>query len=85
MSKSPWFSQRLADLTGVPVGRALYRETTALGAALFAGVGAGVYGSVDEAVGARPKTESYAPSMAEHGREAAYARWLDAVNRTRTA
>jgi glycerol kinase len=85
MSKSPWFSQRLADLTGVPVGRALYRETTALGAALFAGVGAGVYASVEEAVTARPKTEAYAPAMGDHSREAAYARWLDAVNRTRTA
>jgi glycerol kinase len=43
MSKSAWFSQRLADLTGMPVHRASYLETTALGAALFAGLGAGVY------------------------------------------
>jgi glycerol kinase len=41
MAKSAWFSQRLADLTGIPVHRASYQETTALGAALFAGVGAG--------------------------------------------
>lgn len=84
MSKSPWFSQRLADLTGIAVGRALYRETTALGAALFAGLGAGVYKSLDEAAGARPKTEAYSPRMDNHAREAAYARWLDAVNRTGT-
>ncbi|MEJ0067113.1 MAG: hypothetical protein WDM85_18280 [Caulobacteraceae bacterium] len=38
---SPWFAQRLADLTGLVVGRASYQETTALGAALFAGLGAG--------------------------------------------
>jgi glycerol kinase len=83
MSRSPWFSQRLADLTGVGVCRATYEETTALGAALFAGVGSGVYASVAEAAGARPKTESYKPKMGGDARERAYARWLDAVSRVR--
>ncbi|WP_293904338.1 glycerol kinase GlpK [Phenylobacterium sp.] len=85
MSKSAWFSQRLADLTGVGVSRATYRETTALGAALFAGVGAGVYRDVAEAAAARPKTEAYAPAMASVPRELAYARWLDAVARVRSS
>jgi glycerol kinase len=84
MSKSAWFSQRLADLTGVSVCRATYQETTALGAALFAGVGAGVYRDVEEAAAARPQTEGYAPQMPASRREAAYARWLDAVARVRT-
>ena len=84
MSKSPWFSQRLADLTGVGVSRATYQETTALGAALFAGVGAGVYRDVEEAAGARPKTEAYRPGLSSDRRERAYARWLDAVNRVGT-
>jgi len=84
MSRSVWFSQRLADLTGVSVCRATYGETTALGAALFAGVGAGVYRDVEEAAGARPKTETFAPAMDAHRREAAYARWLDAVGRVRS-
>ncbi|TAJ69734.1 MAG: glycerol kinase [Phenylobacterium sp.] len=84
MSRSPWFSQRLADLTGVGVCRATYQETTALGAALFAGVGAGVYRDVEEAAGARPRTEAYRPAMAPDPRERAYARWLDAVNRVGT-
>jgi glycerol kinase len=84
MSKSAWFSQRLADLTGIDVSRATYQETTALGAALFAGVGAGLYKDVEEAAASRPKTESYRPAMDVHRREAAYARWLDAVARVRT-
>ena len=84
MSRSAWFSQRLADLTGVGVSRATYQETTALGAALFAGVGAGVYADVAEAAATRPKTEGYAPAMAEYRREGAYARWLDAVARVRS-
>ncbi|HEX7943794.1 MAG TPA: glycerol kinase GlpK [Phenylobacterium sp.] len=85
MSKSAWFSQRLADLTGVGVSRATYQETTALGAALFAGVGAGVYRDVEEAAASRPKTEAYAPAPGAAPRERAYARWLDAVARVRSS
>jgi glycerol kinase len=84
MSKSAWFSQRLADLTGLPVARSSYQETTALGAALFAGLGAGVYDSLEDAAKARPVAEDLKPAMAVHAREAAYARWLDAVPRVRS-
>ncbi len=85
MSKSAWFSQRLADLTGVGVSRATYQETTALGAALFAGVGAGVYRDLEAAAASRPKTEGYAPALGAAPREGAYARWLDAVARVRSS
>ncbi|MCR5880833.1 hypothetical protein LRS04_23085 [Phenylobacterium sp. J367] len=84
MSKSLWFSQRLADLTGIGVARATYQETTALGAALFAGLGAGLYASLEDAVAARPATEAFQPRIDTHRREAAYARWLDGVTRVRT-
>jgi glycerol kinase len=84
MAKSAWFSQRLADLTGIPVHRARYQETTALGAALFAGVGAGVYGSVEDAVRARPEAELLEPALSVVARERAYARWLDALPRVRS-
>ena len=84
MSRSAWFSQRLADLTGISVCRATYGEASALGAALFAGVGSGVYRDVEEAAAARPDTEPFAPAMDVHRREAAYARWLDAVGRVRS-
>jgi glycerol kinase len=84
MSRSAWFSQRLADLTGISVCRATYGEASALGAALFAGVGSGVYRDVEEAAAARPSTEPFAPAMDPQRREAAYARWLDAVARVRS-
>ncbi len=83
MSQSQWFSQRLADLTDIPVCRASYQETTALGAALFAGIGAGVYSSAEDAAGSRPEGELLTPSADKHARERAYARWLDAVPRVR--
>ncbi len=83
MSRSAWFSQRLADLTGISVCRATYQETTALGAALFAGIGAGVYASLEAAAASRPRTEGYRTVMADGPRELAYTRWLDAVARVR--
>ena len=85
MSRSEGFGQRLADLTGVSVARAAYQETTALGAALFAGVGAGLFTDAQAAAEARPDTEDFAPQLGKHRREAAYARWLDAVARVRVA
>jgi glycerol kinase len=84
MSKSAWFGQRLADLAGVGVARARYRETTALGAALFAGLGCGLYPDIEAAARARPETDKHAPALDHHRREAIYARWLDAVERTRS-
>lgn len=84
MARSERFSQRLADLTGVGVCRALFQETTALGAALFAGVGAGIYPDLETAARARPDTEAFTPQVDLHRREAVYARWLDAVARVRT-
>jgi len=85
MSRSEGFGQRLADLTGVGVARASYQETTALGAALFAGLGAGLYAGVEAAARARPETQAFAPQLGHQLREAAYARWLDAVARVRSA
>jgi glycerol kinase len=85
MAKSAWFAQRLADLTGQAVCRVTFQETTALGAALFAGLSAGVYGSLEEAAGARPQGENLKPVPGSEAREAAYARWLDAVARVRSS
>ena len=85
MARSAWFAQRLADLTGVNVRRATFQDTTALGAALFAGLGAGIYADMAEAAEARPDADLVTPSMGVHSRETAYARWLDAVARVRTA
>jgi glycerol kinase len=85
MATSPWFAQRLSDLTGQPVGRVTYQETTALGAALFAGTAAGVFGSLEEAAAQRPDAQAFKPSMPVETRERARARWLDAVARTRSS
>lgn len=81
MASSRRFSQRLADLTGVPVDRAEYTEATALGVAMFAGLGAGVFSSLEEAAAMRPEAETLRPSFPSEDRIAARARWLDAIGR----
>jgi glycerol kinase len=81
MATSAAFAQRLADLTGVAVDRADYTEATALGAAMIAGVGAGVFPSLEAAAALRPKTERFTPALSPERRQAARARWLDAVGR----
>ena len=43
MTASDWTMQRLADLLEAPVDRPVIQETTALGAAYLAGLGAGVF------------------------------------------
>jgi glycerol kinase len=76
--------QRLADILGEAVEVAPIAETTALGAAYFAGQAADFYG--DDAELAREWTPSrrYEPQMSESDREARYAGWLEAVDRVRS-
>jgi xylulokinase len=49
-SKNAWFAQLLADVSGIPVEVVAQDEPGAFGAAILAGVGAGVYDSVSTAV-----------------------------------
>jgi glycerol kinase len=84
MSRSAWFCQRLSDLTGAPVGRAAYEETTALGAALFAGLGCGLYPDVETAAAARPRTTRLTPALSAPEADAAYRDWLGAIARIRS-
>jgi glycerol kinase len=79
-----WLLQSLADLTGIPVERPEVTETTALGAALLAGLGAGVYsgtGDIEKRWRAERRCE---PRMEAIERDRRYARWTEAVARVRT-
>jgi glycerol kinase len=71
-----------ADVLGVEVLRPSVTETTGLGAAYLAGVGAGLWKSRD--LGGRWKLErKFTPAMSPAAREAAYAGWRRAVERAR--
>ncbi|MDP3302036.1 MAG: autoinducer-2 kinase [Sulfuricurvum sp.] len=63
-SQGPLWSQILADVTGLEVKVPVIKEATALGVAMAAGIGAGVYGSFEEAGNNIVKMErSYQPNF----------------------
>ncbi len=49
MVANDWMAQDLADILGVSVERPTFAETTALGAAMLAGVGCGLFRDLEEA------------------------------------
>jgi glycerol kinase len=72
-----------ADQVGVPVERPQIVETTALGAAFLAGLGTGVWSSTDELRDTWALDRRFEPSTDRSTADAAHARWLDAVSRSK--
>ena len=71
-----------ADVLGVPVCRPVVAETTALGAAYLAGLAVGYWQDLDELTRNWAVQCEYLPRMAAAERDAKYARWLKAVERS---
>ena len=72
MASNSWLAQDLADVLGLPVERPSYVETTALGAAMLAGVGCGMFSSLEEAASMRGAVERFTPGPADDGRIAGW-------------
>ncbi len=72
-----------ADIMNVPVLRPAVIETTALGAAFLAGLGAGIWTSLDALASRWTVARTFMPGMDVHAREQAYAGWRRAVERAR--
>ena len=68
-----------ADLIGAKVVRAKNLESTGFGAGLLAGLGSGIWGSMDELRQLNPARQEFAPQV---DRGASYERWLEAVEVT---
>ena len=80
MSANDWMAQDLADILGIEVERPDFVETTALGAAICAAAGAGLYPDLETAAGAmRGGTASFTPAMNEEVRSARLARYARAI------
>ncbi len=77
-----WLMQFQADTLGVPVVVPEIAETTALGAALMAGVGAGVW-TQDRVAGLWVEQTRYEPGMGADERTALLHGWARAVERAR--
>ena len=79
MVANDWMAQDLADMLGVTVERPVFAETTALGAAMLAGVGVGLFTDLAEAAAMRGDVEQFAPQLGEDERQARLAGWATAV------
>jgi glycerol kinase len=79
---NPWLMQFQADVLGVPVVLPEVAETTALGAAYLAGVGAGLL-TLDRVREGWRERARYEPAMRADERKALLADWARAVERAR--
>ncbi|MBX9813797.1 MAG: glycerol kinase [Proteobacteria bacterium SG_bin5] len=79
MVGNDWLAQDLADMLAIPVERPAFAETTALGAAMLAGVGCGLFKDLAEASVLRGAVESFTPRLDESARARRLAGWAGAV------
>lgn len=84
MASNDRFLQRLADLTGIEVVRPVNTETTAWGSAFLAGLGAGMFSSIEDGRALWRADRSFAPQLDDGARSSRIASWNEAVSRTRT-
>jgi len=81
MVSNDWFCQRLADLTGLSVERPRVTETTALGAAYLAGLGAEIFSNQKDIAARWALDRRFNPSMRKAERDRLYAGWRNTVSR----
>lgn len=80
MVANDWMAQDLADILGIEVSRPHFIESTALGAAMLAALGAGLHGSLEEAASAmRGDADLFVPAMTGDVRDARLAGWRSAL------
>lgn len=81
MSANDWMAQDIANILDLPVERPKFVETTALGAAMLAGVGAGLYQTLEEASSAmRGGLNHFTPDMPAAERKLRSAQWQKALS-----
>jgi glycerol kinase len=71
-----------ADAVGTKIERPRNVETTALGAAMMAGLGAGLWKSVDELSAIRQNDRTFTPATTANDRQAKQKIWHRAVQRS---
>jgi glycerol kinase len=81
--KNNFLMQLQADILGIPVIRPQVQETTALGAAYLAGLAVGYWSDREEMRQNWQVDRTFEPQWSEDQREAGYAQWKKAIERTR--
>lgn len=79
MVKNNWICQDLADILNIPIDRPKVTETTALGAALLAALGADIYGDLNELSKAWQLDQSFDPDLSDEHRQERLAGWSQAI------
>ncbi|MFN3231124.1 MAG: glycerol kinase GlpK [Alphaproteobacteria bacterium] len=82
MVANSWLCQFLADILNLPVDRPQVMETTVLGAAYLAGLGAGVYSSVEQVSTRWELERRFEPTMEEEVRDGLLMEWGEAIGAT---
>jgi len=85
MVANNWLCQDLADTLGIAVERPRVIETTALGAAMCAGVGAGLFADLAAASAMAQPDRVFMPAIAVAARATRRANWAHAVRQALTA
>lgn len=85
MTVNNWLLQFLADMLECDVQRPKYVETTAVGVAYLAGLGAGLFSSLLEIEKFWQPELAFQPKLNQSTRNSLYSCWKQAVNRVRTA
>jgi len=81
MAANDWMAQDLANVLNLPVERPGFVETTALGAAMLAAAGAGLYPDLPSAAEAmRGELTTFTPDMDDEVREERLTRWRKALS-----
>jgi glycerol kinase len=81
MVANDWMAQDLADILAIDVERPAFIETTALGAAMLAAVGADLYPSLEAATVMRGGVTRFQPAMPDADRQTRLNGWGDALSR----
>ena len=84
MVANDWLMQFVADILGLKIDRPAVHETTALGAAYLAGLGAGLYASLDEIATKWRSERRFEPAMSADERARLQEGWADAVDRVKS-
>jgi len=79
MVANDWMAQDLADMLGITVERPKFAETTALGAAMLAGIGSGLFADLEQASAMRASVETFTPTLDEDKRLQRLVGWRRAV------
>jgi glycerol kinase len=81
MVANDWMAQDLADMLNIEVERPEFIETTALGAAMLASVGTGLYASLEDATAMRKGVDRFIPTMDAATRAKRLGGWANALAR----